>query len=231
MLSFVKFSKIVFFYQTRFLSNLIKCRSQQTISLFFIFYFYIHFSFHLFFVMISFDQFAFFANDFRNNYIVKIVEHVRKQQFVVYINFYEIIILFFHFANFTKTTFKRFFNDVINIVNNDIASKKRRKRFSKSKNNQRVFSIKIFAFYNFIFFNLLLYVFVKKYVDLRVSRIVFFSFFNFFFQEKNDDYDFDEFFFIRLYANFVDHESNQKFEHVSNRNNDKKKITFVQSKT
>ena len=79
-------------------------------------------------------------------------------------------------------------------------------------------------FFTILFFlNLLLYVFVRKYVDLRVSRIEFFFFFQFLFQEKNDDHDFDEFFFVRSYADFVDHEFDQKFEHVSNRNNDEKK--------
>ena len=173
--------------------------------------------------MISFDQSAFFANDFRNNHTVKIVEHVRKQQFVVYVNFYEIITLSSHFANFTRTTFKRFFNDVINIANNDVASKKRRERSSKSKNDQRTFSINVFVFYNFTFFEFVVVRFRQKIRRFArfANRVSFFS--QFLFQKKNDDHDFDEFFFIRSYANFVDHKSNQKFEHVSNRNNDKKK--------
>ena len=138
-------------------------------------------------------------------------------------NFYEIIILFFHFANSTKSTFKRFFNDVINIVNNDVAFKKRRKRFSKSKNDQRVFSVNVFVFYNFIFSESVVLRFrqeIRRFARLA-SRA--FLFFQFLFQKKNDDHDFDDFFFIRSYANLVDYESNQKFEHVSNQNNDEKK--------
>ena len=50
-----------------------------------------------------------------------------------------------------------------------------------------------------------------------------FSFSQSLFQENNDDDDFDDFFFIRLYANFVDYESNHESKHVSNNENDEKK--------
>ena len=56
----------------------------------------------------------------------------------------------------------------------------------------------------------------------RLASRVFF-FFQFLSQKEIDDHDFDEFFFVRSYANLVDHESNQKFEHASNRNNNEKK--------
>ena len=85
--------------------------------------------------MISFDQFAFAINDRRDCRIIDATNRVRKQQFAILMNFYEIIILFFHFANSTRSTSKRFFNDVINIANNDVASKRRRERSLESKDD------------------------------------------------------------------------------------------------
>ena len=130
-----------------------------------------------------FDQFAFVVNEQQNRYILFANNQINKQQFVLYVNFYEIIILFFHFANSTKSTFKRFFNDVINIVNNDVASKKRRKRFLKSKNDQRVFLVNVFAFYQFVFFEFVVVRFRQKIQRFaRFANRVFF--FNFFFKKR-----------------------------------------------
>ena len=209
-------------HQTRVLSNLSICKSQQTIHfLFFISRFLFLHSFYLLFVMTFFDQFAFSTNDRQNNHVVKIVDHVRKQQFAMWMNFYEIIILFFHFANSTRTTFKRFLNDVINIVNN-VSFKKRDKKIEYRK-NVTFASQSLKISYNFIFFESVVVRFRQK--IRRFARFAnrAFSFFQFLFQEENDDHEFDDFFFIRLYSDFVDHESNQKFEHASNQNNDEKK--------
>ena len=101
--------------------------------------------------MIFFDCFIFVIENRFNNVINRINNQNRQQQFAIFVNSYEIIILFFHFVDSTKTTIKRFFNDVINIINNDVASKRRRERFLKSKNDQRIYSIKIFVCYQFIF--------------------------------------------------------------------------------
>ena len=106
----------------------------------------------LFHSIISFDRSIFVFNKHSNCHVVNVANHVRQQQFAMWMNFYEIIILLFHFANSTKSTSKQFFNDVINIVNNNVTSKKRRKRFLKSKNDQRVFFVNVFAFYQSIFF-------------------------------------------------------------------------------
>ena len=141
-------------------------------------------------------------------------------------NFYEIIILFFHFANSTKTTFKRFFNDVINIVNNVFFKKRDRK--IEYRKNVTFASQSLKTFYNFIFFEFVVVRFRQK--IRRFARFTnrVFAFFQFLFQEKNDDHEFDDFFLIRSYSDFVDYELNQKFEHASNQNNDEKKITFAQ---
>ena len=161
--------------------------------------------------MISFDQFAFVINDRRNCRIIDATNRVRKQQFAMLMNFYEIIILFFHFANSTKSTFKRFFNDVINIVNNDVASKKRRKRFLKSKNDQRIFSINVVVFYNFIFFQFVVVRFRQKIRRFeRLTSRVFFVF-QLLSQKDDDDDDFD-LFFSRFYIDLYDHDFDFNFD-------------------
>ena len=135
-------------------------------------------------------------------------------------NLYEIIILSFHFANSARTTSKRFFNDVIDTVNN-VFSKKRDRKTDYRKNVTSA-SQSLRAFYNSIFFEFVVVRFrqkIRRFARLA-SRASFFS--QSLFQKKNDDHDFDEFFFVRSYADLADHESDQKFEHVSNRNNDEK---------
>ena len=67
-------------------------------------------------------------------------------------NFVEIIIISFlsflqRFANITQSTSKRFLIDVIDVVNNDVALKKQRKRSVKSKDDQRI-SLIISDLYN-----------------------------------------------------------------------------------
>ena len=183
--------------------------------------------------MISFDQSIFVFDDRRNRYIFQITNRVRHQQFVMLMNFYEIIILFFHFVNSTKSTFKRFFNDVIDIVNNNVASKKRRKRFLKSKNDQRVFSINVVAFYIFIFFEFVIVRFrqeIRRFERLT-SRV--FSVFLFLFQENDHDDDFD-LFFARFYIDFYDHDfdfdfddETKIFHHHNKRRNDRHNVNEI----
>ena len=173
--------------------------------------------------MIFFDRFIFAVENRFNSVINRVNNQNRQQQFAMFVNSYEIITLFFHFVDSTRTTFKRFFNDVINIVNNDVASKKRRKRFLESKDDQRAFSVNAFAFYQFIFFEFVVVRFrqeIRRFARLA-SRA--FSSFQFLSQKKNDDHDFDDFSFIRSYADFVDHESNRKSEHVSNHDDNEEK--------
>ena len=98
--------------------------------------------------MISFDQFVFVFNNRCIRYIIQIVNRARQQQFAMLMNFYKIIILFSHFANSTKTTFKRFFNDVTNIVNNVFFNK----RDKKTKYQKNSIFVSQSIFYNFIFF-------------------------------------------------------------------------------
>ena len=129
----------------------------------------------------------------------------------------------FHFADSTRSTSKRFLNDVINIANNDVASKRRRERSLESKDDQRAFSINALALYNSTFFEFVVVRFrqeIRRFARLA-SRASSFS--QFLSQEKNDDHDFDDFSIIRSYADLVDHESDQKFEHAFDQNNDEKK--------
>ena len=139
----------------------------------------------------------------------------------------EIIILSSHlsFADSTKSTFKRFLNDVIDIVNN--VSSKNRDRKIKYRKNVTFASLSFKAFYNFTFF-VFVTLFFRQERRQKIRRFArfasrVFSFFQFLSQEENDDHDFDDFFFIRSYVDFVDHDLNQKFEHVSNNDNDEKK--------
>ena len=173
--------------------------------------------------MASFGQSAFSANDLRNNHTVKVVEHARKQQFAVYVDFYETITLPPHPADSTRTTSKRPLNDVTNTANNDVASKRRRERPPGSKNDQRTSSVNALALYNP---TLSESVVVRSRQEIRrsarlASRAPLFS--QSLPQEENDDHDFDELFPIRPYADLAGHESDQKFEHASNRDNDEKK--------
>ena len=173
--------------------------------------------------MTSFDQSAFSANDLRNNHTVKVVEHARKQQFAVYVNLYEIITLSPHSADSTRTTSKRSLNDVINTVNNDVASKRRRERSSESKNDQRAFSVNVFVLYNFTSSESVVVRFRQKIRRSArlASRASLFS--QLLLQEENDDHDFDDLSFIRPYADLVGHESDQKSEHAFDQNNDEEK--------
>ena len=102
--------------------------------------------------------------------------------------------------------------------------KKMFNRRSNQKNANRTFEIN----FNFVFYNFIFFVFVnlqfrqtKRQFARFVNRV--FSFFQSLFQKNNDDDNFDDFFFIRSYANFVDHESNHESKHVSNNENDEKK--------
>ena len=118
-------------------------------------------------------------------------------------NFYEIIILFFHFANSAKTTFKRFFNDVIDIANN-VLSKKREKK-TKYRKNVTFASQSLRIFYNFIFFEFVVVRFRQEIRRFeRLTSRVFFVF-QFLFQENDDDDDFD-LSFARFYIDFYDHD-------------------------
>ena len=169
--------------------------------------------------MISFDQFAFVVNKRRNRHFVLVANNARTQQFTMFVNFAEIIIVSFlsfvqRFANITQSMFKRFFIDVIDVVNNDVASKKRRKRFVKSKDDQRAFFV-ISNFYNFIFFvvvNLQFRQEIRRFKRLtnRVSNR--FSFvFQFLSQKDDDDDDFD-LSFTRFYVDFFNHDSKDENE-------------------
>ena len=196
--------------------------------------------------MISFDCFAFVSNEHRNRFSIYVVNRVRAHQFQMFQNFFEFIIQFV--ADFTRLISKRFFIDITNIVNQFVQKKSRDKfrknvnkiiqtvvffaftvkkvfdRRSNQKNANRTFEVNsILVFYNSIFFEFVVVRFRQKIRQFArfASRVS--SFFQFLFQEKNDDHDFDNFSFIRSYANFVDHELNRKFEHVSNHDDDEKK--------
>ena len=172
--------------------------------------------------MTFFDQFNFVVNDQINRYVIKIVNRVNNSQFFVLIDFSN------HFnsdSSFQTSFFsKRFFQNIIDIVNNVAQFKQKKKcdRKMKTKNVRRVFIVTS-VFYNFtfsVFVNLQSRQTKRRFARFA-NRVFFFS--QSFFQEENDDHDFDDFFFIRSYADFVDHESDQKFEHVSNHDDDEKK--------
>ena len=157
--------------------------------------------------MIFFDRFI-FAVENRFNYVINRVNNqIREQRFAMLMNFYEIIILFSHFANSTKTTFKRFFNDVINIVNN-VSSNKRDKK-TKYRKNSILVSQSIF--YNFTFFQFVIVRFrqeIRRFERLA-NRVFFVS--QFLFQENDDDDDFD-LSFSRFYIDFYDHDFDFNFD-------------------
>ena len=109
--------------------------------------------------------------DSKSNLSAKINKNIFSTTMLM--NFYEIIILFFHFANLTKTTFKRFFNDVINIVNN-VSFNKRDKKTKYRKNSIFVSQS---VFYNFIFFQFVIVRFRQKIRrSERLASRVFFCF-------------------------------------------------------
>ena len=165
----------------------------------------------LFHNMTSFDRFAFALNEQSNCHVVNATNRARQQQFTIWVNFYEIIILSFllSIANSTKSTFKRFVNDIIDTVNNDVASTKRRERSVKSKNDQRASSVNVaFAFYNFTF-SVAITIFSRQKFRQEKRRFARFAshvslFSQSFFQENDDDDEFDDFFFARSYVNLND---------------------------
>ena len=100
----------------------------------------------------------------------------------------------------------------------------RHARNTNQKNANRTFEINFnFAFYNFTSFVSVNLQFrqTKQQFARFVNRV--FSFSQSLSQKNNDDDDFDDFFFIRSYADFVDHESNHESKHVSNNENDEEK--------
>ena len=122
-------------------------------------------------------------------------------------NFYKIIFSFFHFAKSTRTTFKRFFNDVINIINN-VSFKKRDK---KTKYRKNLIFVSQSTFYNFDFFQFVIVRFRQKIQRFeRLTNRVFFVF-QFLFQENDDDDDFD-LFFSRFYIDFYDFDFDFDFD-------------------
>ena len=183
--------------------------------------------------MISHDCSIFVVQNRFDNVINRVNNQTRQQQFAILMNFYEIIILSFHFANSTKSTFKRLLNDVIDIVNNDVASKRRRERSLKSKNDQRVFSVNVVVFYIFIFLE---FVIVRSRQKIRrferlASRVFFVS--QFLFQKDNDNDDFD-LFFARFYIDFYDHDfdfdfddETKIFHHHNKRRNDRHNVNEI----
>ena len=175
--------------------------------------------------IISLDRFIFAVQNRFNHVINRINNQIRQQQFVMWMNFHEIITLSLHFANSTRSTFKRLLNDVIDTANNDVASKRRRERSVNSKDDRRASSINAFALYNSTSFE---FVVVRSRQEIRrfarfASRASFF--FQLFFQEDDDDDEFDDSSFARFYANLIDHEQKNEiaFEHASDENQKKKK--------
>ena len=157
--------------------------------------------------MTFFDRFIFVVENRFNNVINRINNQNRQQQFAMFVKFYKIIILFFHFANSTRTTFKRFFNDVINIVNN--VSFKKRDRKTKYRKNSIFVSQSIF--YNFISFQFVIVRFRQKIRRFeRLTSRVFFVF-QLLSQKDDDDDDFD-LFFSRFYIDFYDHDFDFDFD-------------------
>ena len=141
-------------------------------------------------------------------------------------NFYEIIILSFHSANSTRSTSKRFFSDVTNIVNNDVTSKRRRERSLESKDDQRASFVNVLAFYQFISSE---FVVVRSRQKIRrfarlANRVFLFS--QLLSQEDDDDDDFDLFFF-RSYTDLYDHDfdfaSDDEIEIISSSQQAKKR--------
>ena len=137
-------------------------------------------------------------------------------------NFYKIIILFFHFANSTRITFKRFLNNVINIVN-DVSFKKRDKKIEYRKNV--TFASQSFkTFYNFIFFEFVVVRFRQKIRRFaRLASRVFF-FFQFFFKKKTTitistnffSYDYTQ---ISLITNRIKNSNTFRIELMTKRRN------------
>ena len=153
---FVKFSRVFVFWFYIFIS--------------FSFDLYLHSIFWFVVKMIFLNCFTFVVQN-RFNYIINRVNNqIRQQQFVVWMNFYEIIILLF--VNSTETTFKKIFNDITVIVNNCNSLKKQRKRFKKSTNDSRIFSNNVFAFYNFIFFEFVVVRFRHKIYKMLCKNII-----------------------------------------------------------
>ena len=124
-------------------------------------------------------------------------------------NFYEIIILFFHFADSARATFKRFLNDVIDIANN-VPSKKREKKTEYRKSVTSA-SQSFRIFYNFILFEFVVVRFRQKIrrFERLASRVC--SAFQSLSQEDDDDDDFD-LFFARFYTDLYDHDFDFEFD-------------------
>ena len=161
--------------------------------------------------MASFDRSAFALNEHSNCHVVNAANRARQQQFAMWMNFYEVITLFSHSADSTRSTFKRFFNDVTNTVNNDVTSKRRRKRFLESKDDQRAFFVNVFVFYQSTFFESVV---VRSRQEIRrfarfANRVFFFS--QLLFQEDDDDDDFDLLSF-RSYTGLYDHDFDFAFD-------------------
>ena len=114
---------------------------------------------------------------------------------------------FFYFANSTRTTFKRFLNDVINIVNN-VSFKKRDKKTKYWKNSIFVSQS---ILYNFISFQFVIICFRQKIrrFERLTNRVFFVS--QSLFQEDDDDDDFD-LFFSRFYIDFYDYDFDFDFD-------------------
>ena len=157
--------------------------------------------------MIFFDRFIFAVENRFNHVISRVNNQIREQRFAMLMNLYEIIILFFHFADSTRTTSKRFFNDVINIANN-VSLNKRDRKTEYRKNSIFVSQS---ALYNFTFFQSVIVRFRQEIrrSERLASRV--FSAFQFLFQENDDDDDFD-LFFSRFYIDLYDYDFDFSFD-------------------
>ena len=181
--------------------------------------------------MTSFDRFAFALNEQNNCHVVNAANRVRQQSFTMWINFYEIITLssFLSVANLTRSTSKRFLNDIIDIANNDVASKRRRERSVKSKDDQRISSINVvFALYN-LTSSVAITIFSrqesrqeKRRFARLASRVSLFS--QSLSQEDDDDDEFDDLFLARFYVNLNDQkwENEIAIKHAFNEDQKKK---------
>ena len=130
--------------------------------------------------MISFDQFVFASDDRRTRYIIQIAKRVRNNQFQMLKIFS--VFSFSNINNRSRFFSKRFFQNIIDIVNN-VNSRKRDKKIDFRMNvtfESQSFKI----FYNFISFEFVVVRFRQE--IRRFARLAsrFFHFFNFYLKKK-----------------------------------------------